>query len=86
MNKYLIFLFLTIAFSSKGQVLVTLDSAIASSLRTHPQIQFSQQGVEQQKAFKRGSFNLENPSIGAEAPYGKKFELALQQNFQNPVI
>jgi cobalt-zinc-cadmium efflux system outer membrane protein len=86
MNKYLGFLFLIIAFSSKGQVSVTLDSAIASSLRTHPQIQFSQQGVEQQKAFKRGSFNLENPSVGTEAPYGKKFELALQQNFQNPVI
>lgn len=86
MNKYLVFLFLIIAFSSKGQVAVTLDSAIANALRTHPQIQFSQQGVEQQKALKRGSFNLENPSVGTEAPYGKKFELALQQNFQNPVI
>lgn len=86
MNRFSVFLFLAIALSSKGQVSVTLDSAIASALRTHPQVQFSQQETEQQKALKRGSFNLENPSLGMEAPYGKKFEVALQQNFQNPVI
>jgi len=86
MNKYIVFIFLLIAFSSKGQVSVTLDSAIASAMRTHPQIQFSQQEIEQQKALKRGSFNLENPSLGMEAPYGKKFEFGVQQNFQNPVI
>ncbi len=86
MNKYLVFLFLIIGLSSKGQVSVTLDSAIANALRTHPQIQFSQQELEQQKALKRGSFNLENPSVGTEAPYGKKFEIAVQQNIQNPVI
>lgn len=65
---------------------LTLDSAIASALRTHPQIQFSQQEIEQQKALKKGSFNLENPGIGTEAPYGQKFEISIQQNFQNPVI
>ncbi|MFY9308237.1 MAG: TolC family protein [Bacteroidia bacterium] len=86
MNRFFVFLFFAIAFSSKGQVSLTLDSAIANALRTHPQIQFSQQETEQQKALKRGSFNLENPSLGMEAPYGKKFEVALQQNFQNPVI
>lgn len=86
MNKYIVFIFLLITFSSKGQVSVTLDSAIASAMRTHPQIQFSQQEIEQQKALKRGSFNLENPSLGIEAPYGKKFEFGVQQNFQNPVI
>jgi outer membrane protein TolC len=86
MNKYIVFIFLLIAFSSKGQDSVTLDSAIASAMRTHPQIQFSQQEIEQQKALKRGSFNLENPSLGMEAPYGKKFEFGVQQNFQNPVI
>lgn len=86
MNKYIAFLFLLIVFSSRGQVSVTLDSAIAGAMRTHPQIQFSQQEIEQQKALKRGSFNLENPSLGMEAPYGKKFEFGLQQNFQNPAI
>lgn len=86
MNRFIVFLFIVIAFSSKGQVSVTLDTAIANALRTHPQVQFSRQETEQQKALKRGSFNLENPSLGMEAPYGKKFEVALQQNFQNPVI
>lgn len=86
MNKYIVFIFLLIAFLSKGQVSVTLDSAIANALRTHPQMQFSHQEIEQQKALKRGSFNLENPSVGMEAPYGKKFEFGVQQNFQNPVI
>jgi len=86
MKKYLAFLFLAIAFSSKEQVSVTLDSAIANALRTHPQIQFSQQEIEQQKALKKGSFNLENPGIGAEAPYGQKFEIGIQQNFQNPLV
>ena len=86
MNRYISFLFLVITLSSKAQVTLTLDSAIASALRTHPKIQFSQQETEQQKALKKGSFNLENPSVGIEAPYGNKFELGVQQNFQNPVV
>ncbi len=86
MKKYFTFLFLVIAFSTEGQVSLSLDSAIASAFRTHPQVQFSQQEVEQQKALKAGSFNLDNLSVGMEAPYGKMFEIAVQQNFQNPFI
>lgn len=79
----LLFLF---AYSANAQTVLTLDTAISNALRTHPQIQFSQKEIEQQKAFKKGSFNLDNPSIGTEAPYGKKFELAIQQNFENPLV
>lgn len=71
---------------SNAQTSISLDSAIAIALRTHPQIQLSQQEIEQQKASKRGSVDLENLSVGIEAPYDKKFEVALQQNFQNPFI
>jgi outer membrane protein TolC len=86
MKNLFLILILYIPVLSNGQTIVSLDSAIAQALRTHPQIQFSHQEIEQQKALKKGSFNLDNPSIGAEAPYGKKFEIALQQNFQNPLI
>lgn len=83
-------IFLTLLFLPPlfgfGQTVITLDSAIATTLRTHPQIQFSQQEIEQQRALKKGSFNLENSSIGAEAPYGRKFEIGVQQNFQNPLV
>ena len=96
MKKILLTLFFLPSLLSFGQTSpppsgevgrgLTLDSAVANALRTHPQIQFSQQEVEQQKALKKGSFNLENPSIGAEAPYGQKFEIGIQQNFQNPIV
>lgn len=69
-----------------GQTVITLDSAISSALKNHPLLQLSQQEIEHQKALKLGSFNLENPSVWYEAPYGPEFKISLQQNFQNPVL
>lgn len=82
---HIIFIFFC-SFCAKSQSIISLDSSIALAMRTHPQIRFSQQELEQQKVLKKGSFNLENPSVGMEAPYGKKFEIAVQQNMQNPFI
>ncbi len=84
-NNIFILLLLHVSLAN-AQTIFTLDSAVDNAIRLHPKIQFSQQEIEQQKALKKGSFNLENPSIGAEAPYGRKFEIGIQQNFQNPAI
>jgi outer membrane protein TolC len=86
MKKQFLILLILSPFLSFGQTFIALDSSIASALRTHPQFQLSQQEVEQQKTLKKGSFNIENPSVGVEAPYGKKFEIGIQQNFQNPLV
>lgn len=74
------------AIKTFSQTAITLDSAISNALRTHPQIQFSLQEIKQQMAWKKGSFNLQNPSIGVEAPYADKFEIGVQQNFDNPLV
>lgn len=85
--KVVVFLVINFfCFLINAQVLIGIDTAIASALRTNPKIQLSQLDVKQKKALIRGSYNLENPSIGIEAPYGNKFEINVQQNFQNPLI
>jgi outer membrane protein, heavy metal efflux system len=71
---------------TSGQTLITLDSAINSALRTHPQVQFSQQEIEQQKALKKGSFNLQNPELLFQAPYSDKFTTGVQQSMNNPLV
>lgn len=86
MKKTILILFFLFPVLLFGQTVLSLDSAIAFAIRTHPQIQFSQQEIKQQKALKSGSFNLENPSLGVEAPYADKFEIGIQQNFDNPLV
>ena len=86
MKRLFFALALTPCFTCFGQTILTLDSAIASALRSHPLVQLAQQEILQQQAVRKGSFSLPAPELTAEAPYGKKFELGVQQNIDDPIV
>lgn len=82
---FLVILLFISSFGLSGQErMISLNEAIDSALKSHPQLQLSQQEVEQQKALKKGSFNLQNPDVWIESPTTTKFTLGVQQTFDSP--
>ncbi len=71
--------------SVRAQTLVTLDSALALALKTHPQMQLSRQQVEQQRALKKGSFSLLNTELFLSGPAADRMVGGVLQSFDSPV-
>ena len=69
---------------------LTLDSAIAISLRNHPALQSANYNIQQQQVLKQNSFTLS--PISGEYTYGQQntpardYNITVQQGFQFPAI
>lgn len=72
--------------SGQAQTLVTLDSALASALRSHPQMRLSQQQVEQQRALRKGSFSLPNTELFLSGPAADRMVGGVLQSFEAPLV
>ena len=86
MSKYLFILILIISSSIVAQTTISLDSAIALTLKNHPQIHLSDQEIAEQRSLKKGSFAIENPDIFIESPSATDFTLGFQQTIENPFV
>ncbi|MBW8050517.1 MAG: TolC family protein [Cytophagales bacterium] len=69
-----------------AQTTIRLDSAIVYTLKNHPLMQLSQQEIEEQKASKKGSFNLQNPDVFIESPTTTRFTVGVQQTIEFPLV
>ena len=75
---------------SNIQFPISLDSAIAISLRNHPMLQSANYNVQQQQVLKKNSFALS--PLGADYLYGQKdglnndYNFTVQQGFQFPTV
>lgn len=81
----LLILLLHTGLSGWAQTIVSLDSAIAFALKTHPQLQLSQQQISQQRALKRGSFNLPNTEVLLSGPAADRMVGGILQSFDSPL-
>ncbi len=72
-------------FNVRGQILITLDSALVQALKTHPQMQLSRQQVDQQRALKKGSFSLPNTGLLVSGPAADRLVGGFIQSFDSPV-
>jgi outer membrane protein TolC len=86
MRKLFIAMYLLLSSGVIAQTTLALDSAIALSLRYHPQLLAAQKELEKQTALKSGSFSLPDPQILLEAPTGDFFTPGIQQTFDNPLV
>jgi cobalt-zinc-cadmium efflux system outer membrane protein len=86
MKKILIAVCSFLSLGAIAQTTLSLDSAVAMSLRHHPQLMVSQQELASQTALKKGSFSLPDPQFLLEAPTGDFFSPGIQQTFDNPLI
>ncbi|HHZ65567.1 MAG TPA: TolC family protein [Flavobacteriales bacterium] len=69
-----------------AQSTISLDSAIAETLKKHPYLKAAQLELEEQRALKKGSFSLPDPQLMLEAPTGEFFTPGIQQSIDNPLV
>lgn len=69
-----------------SQRILTENEAIDYTVKNHPQMQFSQQEIEQQKALKKGSINLPNPDVWTESPTALFYANGVQQTGITPWV
>ncbi|MBC7922386.1 MAG: TolC family protein [Ferruginibacter sp.] len=80
----LLILLVSYWFDCRAQTVVTLDSALAYALKTHPQMRLSQQQIDQQRALKRGSLGLPNTELLVSGPAADRLVGGFLQAFDSP--
>ncbi|MEP6794831.1 MAG: TolC family protein [Saprospiraceae bacterium] len=69
---------------ANAQIIISLDSVEMLALHQHPRMQLAQQNIEDQRALKKGSFNLENPDVWLESPSSTYFTPGISQRIASP--
>ena len=71
--------------STFSQAIISLDSAFATALRSHPSILQSQTQIVQQQQLVKSSFSLANPEFGIEIP-AHDFSWTVSQSIEFPLV
>ncbi|GAB3241409.1 hypothetical protein GCM10027346_36840 [Hymenobacter seoulensis] len=88
-GRFLLVLALLLGFSfeaARAQTVISLDSAVALTLRRHPRLRQSDREIAEQRALKRGSFAPANPDFLFSAPTGEMWAPGVVQTIDLPNV